>query len=150
MSRLKRWLPIVDLAEKKEEDAVQALGLSQQKLEEARKGLENLKTFRQNYAEQFQQAGSQGFSIQQLNEYRAFLSKLNNAFSDQERLIERAEELVRQRKVAWEETHRNSLGVKKIQEKLQAEVVRKELKSEQAALDERSGRLGKKKASKLL
>mgnify|MGYP001768512421 CR=1 FL=1 len=46
MNRIKRIAPFVELAETKEKQAVQAYGMRQQKLDEARKALNSLRSFR--------------------------------------------------------------------------------------------------------
>jgi len=143
MSRLKRLNPIMDLAEKRENEAVQALGRSQQKLDEARKGLSSLRSFRENYAARFHQSGTKGLGVRQLNEYRAFLNKINAAIAEQERVVQSSETELQARKAAWEEAHRHTLGMQKIIDKLRAEESRQAQKKEQVELDERASRRGK-------
>lgn len=142
MNRLKRLTPIMDLADTRENEAAQAFGQSQQKLDQARKGLSSLKSFRENYAERFQQSGNQGLGVQQLTEYRAFLSKINVAIGEQEKVVQLAEAELLARKAAWEDAHRHTLGMQKIMDKLRTEETWQEQKREQLELDERASRRG--------
>jgi flagellar protein FliJ len=142
MNRLKRLEPIVDLAENREKGAAQAMGASLQKLEEARKSLASLKSFRENYAALFSQSGNRGLGMRQLNEYRAFLNKINLAIAEQEKAVQRAEQDLHAKRRTWEAAHCHALGMQKITDKLRVEEARREQKREQGEQDERSGRHG--------
>lgn len=142
MNRIKRIAPIVELAENKEKQAVQAYGKKQQKLDDARKALHSLRSFRENYAALFSQSGNKGIGMRQLNEYRAFLAKINVAIAEQERVVESAESELNLAKLDWESAHGHTLGMHKVLEKLQAEQSRKEQKREQLEQDDRAGRRG--------
>lgn len=144
MTRLKRLGPILELAETREKQAVQDLGASRQKLEEARKGLNSLQGFRENYAARFHRSGNQGLGVRQLAEYRAFLGKINAAIGEQERLVQDCETELDARKRAWEQARQHTLGMKKIMDKLQMEQSRQDQRQEQVELDERAGRRGAK------
>jgi flagellar FliJ protein len=142
MSRLKRLAPIMELAETKEKKAAQDLGLSQQKLDEARKGLSSLRSFRENYAALFHESGNKGLGVRQLAEYRAFLNKINVAVGEQEKVVQACEAELQARKAAWEDAHRHTLGMQKIMDKLHVDEARQEQHREQVELDERAGRRG--------
>ncbi|MBS1211512.1 MAG: flagellar export protein FliJ [Proteobacteria bacterium] len=142
MNRLKRIAPIVELAENKEKQAVQAYGIGQRKLDEARNALNSLRSFRENYAALFSQSGNKGLSVRQLNEYRAFLAKINVAIAEQERVVQTAEGELQAAKRAWEDAHSHTLGMQRVVEKLQTEEAKREQKREQLEQDERAGRRG--------
>lgn len=138
MNRIKRIAPIVELAETREKQAVQAYGKQQQKLEEARKALNSLRSFRENYSALFSQSGTRGIGVRQLNEYRAFLAKIGVAIAEQERVVECAENEVQKARVVWESAHGHTLGMHKVLDKLQAEQSRMEQKREQLEQDDRA------------
>ncbi|WP_045225599.1 flagellar export protein FliJ [Methyloterricola oryzae] len=142
MNRIKRIAPIVELAETKEKQAVQAYGMKQQKLEEARKALNSLRSFRENYSALFNQSGTKGIGMRQLHEYRAFLAKINVAIAEQEKTVATAETELEAARLAWETAHGHTLGMHKVLDKLQAEQSRKEQKREQAEQDDRASRRG--------
>jgi flagellar FliJ protein len=144
MSRFKRLAPILELAETKEQQAAQNLGLSRHRLDEARKGLHSLQGFRANYAALFHQSGNQGLGVRQLAEYRAFLAKINAAIGEQERLVQACEAELDTRKHAWEQARQHTLGMKKVMDKLQAEQYRQDQRKEQVEMDERASRRGSK------
>lgn len=142
MNRIKRIAPIVELAETKEKQAVQAYGMKQQKLDEARKALNSLRSFRENYSALFNQSGTKGIGMRQLQEYRAFLAKINVAIAEQEKTVAAAETELEMARLAWETAHGHTLGMHKVLDKLQAEQSRKEQKREQAEQDDRASRRG--------
>ncbi len=142
MNRLKRIAPIVELADNKEKQALQAYGTAQRKLEEARKALNSLHSFRENYAALFSQSGNKGLSVRQLNEYRAFLSKINVAIAEQERVMQSADGALQFAQKSWEDAHSHALAMMKVLEKLQAEQGAREQRREQLEQDERAGRRG--------
>jgi len=144
MTRSKRLGPILELAETKEKQAAQDLGASRQRLEEARKGLNSLQGFRNNYTARFHQSGNQGLGVRQLAEYRAFLGKINAAIGEQERVVQACEAELDARKRAWEQARQHTLGMKKIMEKLQMDQHRQDQRKEQGELDERASRRGSK------
>ena len=142
MNRVKRMAPIMELAEIREKEAAQALGQIQQKLDETLKGLSSLNSFRENYSALFYQSGAKGLGIRQLHEYRAFLGKINTAIVEQEKIVHQAQVDLQKRKTAWKDSHRHTLAMKKIMDKLHAEELRMEQKREQREQDERASRRG--------
>jgi flagellar FliJ protein len=139
MNRLKKMQPILELAERKQTDAVQRFGMGQQKLAAARSNLQHLQGYRENYSSRFQDSGQQGMSMQQLTEYRAFLSKINKAVADQERAVTLAEAELENLRANWEDAHRHLLGIQKVVEKLTQAEIAKEQKREQLEQDDRAG-----------
>ena len=140
-ARLKRLQPILELAESREKEAAQALGVALGKLEEARKGMSNLEGFRHDYGERFRRGGESGFSVPQLAEFRAFLGKIDQAVQDQEKVVENLRQEIETRRRAWQDAHGHTLGLQKLLEKIRAEETQREIKQEQKELDERAGRL---------
>lgn len=140
MNRLKRMIPIMELAATREKQAAQDLGLSQRKLEEVRNGLGSLRSFRTQYATLFHQSGTRGIGIQQLAEYRAFLHKINVAIGEQEKVVQSCEADLEARTAAWQEAHRRALGLQKVLDRLHEDECRQERQREQTELDERAGR----------
>jgi flagellar FliJ protein len=139
MSRLKKMAPILELAERGEHQAAQALGAGRQRLESACSALDNLQGFRSSYAGRFEQAGRQGLSVHRLNEFRSFLHKINKAIAEQERTIQQIETEIEALRRVWEEAHRKVLGMQKLVAKLSAAEQAQEQKREQVEQDDRVG-----------
>ncbi|QSA98538.1 flagellar export protein FliJ [Methylococcus sp. EFPC2] len=140
MNRLQRLEPIKDLAERREKQAAQAFGESRQKLEAGRKSLNSLVAFRESYSQRFNLSGNQGLGVRRLQEYRAFLDKINKAIADQEQQVQRAERELEEKKRLWEEAHGRVLGMQTLCDKLNTEAYKLEQKREQGEYDDRASR----------
>lgn len=139
MNRLKKMVPILELAERSENQAAQALGAGRQRLDAARSALDSLQGFRSGYAGRFEQAGQQGLSVHRLNEFRGFLHKINQAIAEQERTVQQIETEVEALRLAWEEAHRKLLGMQKLVAQLAAAEQAQEQRREQLEQDDRAG-----------
>ncbi|WP_133716022.1 flagellar export protein FliJ [Methylocaldum gracile] len=140
MKRSKRLSPVLELAESREKQMAQIFGESQKKVESARRNLDSLMTFRDNYSAQFQRSGNEGLGTRQLIEYRMFLAKINTAIADQEKAVHAAQAELQNRQAEWEAARKRSLGIKKVFEHSLREETRMEEKKQQAEQDERAGR----------
>ena len=78
MSPSKRLRPVQQVAASKERKAARSMGQAKQNLAQQEAKLFQLKLYHQEYLERFQQASAQGISVTQLQEYRAFLAKLDS------------------------------------------------------------------------
>ncbi len=78
--------------------------------------------------------------IRQVLEYRAFLSKINAAMEEQEKVITRNEAEMDRLKGLWEHAHRKTMGVKKVLEKARLEENRRAEKILQSEMDEWASR----------
>lgn len=140
MKRSKRLKSILELIEGREEEITLKLGQARQKLDKAKQSLTSLNTFLGNYTRQFNESGGQGMGIRQLMEYRAFLSKINAAIEEQERVISKSEEEIEQLRQVWEQAHRKTMGVQKVLEKSLEDEKRRMEKTLQAEMDEKASR----------
>jgi len=140
MKRSERLNSILELATAREQEAAQQLGEMTRKLENARRNLDNLRSFQDNYSQKFRDTGDQGLGMRQLLEYRAFLAKINGAVLEQERIVGNVEKNLAQSRTHWEATRRQTLGMKTVVDKARAEERHLEERRRQAEEDERAGR----------
>lgn len=138
MTRSKRLNPVVKVAEHREKDAARRLGQSQQRLEQQRARLRELVGYRDEYHVKFQQTCGRGVDVKQLQEYRLFLARLNDAIAQQQNTVVQAEREVERCRTSWLSTRTRSQALDKVRERYQ-DVERQEAdRREQADLDERS------------
>ncbi len=144
MTRSKRMQPVKQVADNREQAAVRRLGESQQRLglQEAR--LEELYTYREQYARAFAEQGGHGIDAARLRDYRVFLARLNEAIRQQEALIAQARNQHRQTREAWVETRSHHQAVDKLLERFRADERRRQARREQAESDEHGLRRGGK------
>ena len=81
MSRSKRMKPVMQVAENREQQAARDLGAAQQRLAVQERKLEELQTYRDQYAQQFEQTGGGGIGAVRMQDYRVFLARLNQRFT---------------------------------------------------------------------
>ena len=135
---------VAGIAKNKETEAARLLGQKQTFLQQQRQRLQELDGYRLEYAKKFQNAGNQGFNAQQLNEYRVFLDKLNQAIVQQGVLINKAETDFLTCQKSWLLSRTNSKALENMVERCKNEEFQVQAQKEQKELDERAMRLGLK------
>ena len=83
--------PIRELAKRQSDDAAATLGRLRGAEHKTRQTLEALREYRNEYQARFEQALMNGISPGELNNYRAFLAKLDRAVEEQQSLVEQSE-----------------------------------------------------------
>jgi flagellar FliJ protein len=137
-NRSQRLQPAAQVARDREDAAAQVLAECQRRLAEHQARLQQLLTFRSEYTEQFQNAGSSGISAHQLQNYTAFLASLEHAVvCSQQRLENLHAELQRQRD-NWVMSRAKTQGLEAVIQRYHLEQGRAEERREQAESDERA------------
>jgi flagellar FliJ protein len=127
MSPSKRIKPVQQVAATRERDAARTMGHARQLLAQEEAKLVQLKQYHQEYLARFQQVSSQGMSAAQLQEYRAFLSKLDDAIQQQEK--------VGATSVANHTTHRDNWKQKRTRTQALDKVVQRYRREERKSAD---------------
>jgi flagellar FliJ protein len=144
MKKSARLKVIIDLHSRQEHEALQTLGLCQQKLQVQQTQLENLQKYRSEYNASFAVQQRAGMNVNQLLELRAFSDKLDKAIEGQGLTVSALEsELIRARK-HWEECHQRTKSLQKVGDLALAEELKIESRREQVEQDARAARSGRK------
>lgn len=138
MTRSKRMNPVLKVAEHREKDAARRLGQTQQRLQQQQARLRELIGYRDEYNLKFQQTCGAGVDVKQLQEYRLFLSRLNDAIAQQQRVIVNAEREVERARAGWLSTRTRSQALDKVRDRFIHAERQEAERREQADLDERS------------
>ena len=140
MSPSKRLKPVQQVAASKERNAARSMGQAKQHLAQQEAKLHQLKNYHQEYLERFQKAASQGISATQLQEYRAFLAKLDSAIREQEKVV--AESTVRHtnQKDNWKQKRTRTQALGKVVERYRKEERKAADLNEQKENDEHNTR----------
>lgn len=146
MKRSKRMQSVVEIAKTKEKNAARLLGQKQQYLSGQRQRLDELISYREEYARKFQSQGSIGFDARRLHEYRSFLEKLNLAIVQQRDRINLAAGECHVCQQSWLDSRVNSKALDKVVDRFRMDETRKKEQQEQKELDERAIQLGLAKA----
>ncbi len=143
MKKSQRIQIIVDLKADQEQKALQALGDVQRRHQEMQDQIKHLTSYRQEYLDKFNALGDVGMNIHQLQEFRAFVQKLDAAIAGQKQSLQAvADELLEKRKI-WMQANQKTQSLQKVHDTaFQAEQAQVE-KQEQKEQDERASRSGR-------
>ena len=134
---------IVEIKAAQEKNALEIMGTSHRKLVAAQAQVDNLRYYRQEYQERFNQLGGTGINVVQLLEFRSFMDKLDQAITGQEQSLSTAKTDLLGKKKIWEELHYRTQSLQKICNAARAVEIKQEAKFEQAQQDERASRVVK-------
>ena len=132
----KRFQPVHRVAQSRENKAARALGESQRKMREHTGRLDELKQYHSEYLERFNNASREGLSAAQMQEYRAFLKKLETAITDQEKILQMSHRECTGKKDAWQEKHIRTKSLGKAMDRFRKVENKARDSREQQATDE--------------
>lgn len=136
MKRSQRLSTVLALAKRKEEDAAKAFTQQQQQVQNLQGSMGNLRGFLDTYQQRYLNSGANGFSVMQLAEFRAFLSKINGAIEQQETSLQRAESDLIDKRRQWEAAYRYRDAMERLQQQAKQQEERAVSKREQGESDE--------------
>lgn len=140
MTRSKRMIPVVKVAENREQAAARSLGEVQQRLAAQQCKLEELVTYRDQYSSEFQQRSGQGMGVARLQDYRVFLARLNEAIQQQQQVVERCQQDCERQRRYWMSTRTRTQALGKVVDRYHREEQHLLERREQHASDERAQR----------
>ena len=143
MSRPDALQAVIRVSEEREREATRLMVERRQQLEHQEARMTELEDYRKQYLEQFRQAGSQGLGMGQLNEYRIFLSRLDQALQQQRQLLAQSRQAYEESRQHWLTRRQERRAVEKLAERRREEALRLALRREQRENDEFASRCGK-------
>jgi flagellar FliJ protein len=138
MTKSERLKPLVKVAESKEKNAAKELGECVRIVQERQQRLDQLKQYRQEYAVRFQQEGASGISAQKMNDYRAFIVRLDAGIKEQERLVIEAQRLLEDKKSFWHSKRSRTKALDNAVSRYRTDELRAVERREQRESDERA------------
>ena len=144
MKKSERLQVIIDLHQRQEKDALEALGRVQQALQAQQDQLQHLYDYRIEYGNKLLERQKLGMNVNQLLEFRAFADKLDKAIDGQRQSVAAQERELQKVRKHWEECHQRTKSLRRVSELAVIEEVKLENKREQAEQDARAGRAGRK------
>lgn len=139
-SSSKRFSPIRRLASDQERKAATALGDSIRSRREAEQRLAELRDYRSEYLERYRTTAQAGATAATLRDYQNFLGRLEQAITEQERVLAEAEAQCSQSQHRWRDRHQHNQALEKVLERLRRDENRATEKREQDEQDERGQR----------
>jgi flagellar FliJ protein len=140
MSASKRLKPVQQVAANRERNAARSMDQARQHLAQEQAKLAQLKQYHQEYLARFHQLASQGMSATQLQEYRAFLCKLDDAIQQQVKVV--ADSMVSHttHRDDWKQKRTRTQALGKVVERYRQEERKSADRQEQKESDERNNR----------
>jgi flagellar FliJ protein len=102
--------------------------------------LDELHRYHREYLDRFHASASSGMSATQLQEYRAFLSKLERAIQEQESVVAESRSECSVNQENWQQKHVRTQALGKVMERYQKEEQKQQDVREQKEADERNQR----------
>jgi flagellar FliJ protein len=120
------------------------MGASHKNLLAEEAKLVQLKQYHDEYLARFELAARKGLSSAQLQEYRAFLDKLDQAIGQQERVVAASKLDHSNKKEDWRESHTRTQALDKVVRRYRRQEQQSAERQEQKESDDRSQRGGKR------
>ncbi|MFQ5469322.1 MAG: flagellar export protein FliJ [Gammaproteobacteria bacterium] len=138
MIKSQRIKPIVRIARDKETSAARVMGEHQKILAEHEARLEELKLYQKEYSQRLAEKGQSGVDIARINEYRHFLSNLNQAVRQQQALVEMSKQALEEKNSQWAQSRAKHKALDKVMHRYRQQEHRIVERREQAESDERA------------
>lgn len=140
MTKSQRFKPIQKISEKKERDAAATFGRHLKDREVAEKRLLELEQYLAEYQERFTQATRAGIAAARVQEYQAFIHKLEQAVNEQRRVIDGIQHQCDDSRAEWHGKLTKARAVDNAVDRMRADERENQARKEQSASDERSQR----------
>lgn len=140
MSPSKRLKPVQRFAASKEQKAARIMGQAKKSLQQEEAKLEQLKQYHQEYLERFRKMAAEGMSSTQLQEYRAFLAKLDEAITQQQEVVTASSVNHRSTRTFWQQKHSRTQALNKAVDRFSEQERKRADRHEQKENDDLSQR----------
>jgi len=131
---------LIELANKETDQAAKLLGFALRASEEAEQKLQLLLQYRDDYAVRSQASLADGISTAQLNNFQAFMQKLDHAIAGQEKVTGDARARAIQARSAWIKCEQKKMSFVTLADRAGKEASRRELWRDQKQNDEHAAR----------
>lgn len=139
-SRIRRLVPVVDMALEDERKAAGLLGQCQKQLDDAQGRLRDLEYYCGEYAKGWTQRGGQGVGREWLMNYQRFMAQMEVALEQQRQTVSWHSQSIDKARESWRQRYQRLEALRKLIEKYRQEAQARADKQEQKLLDELSQR----------
>jgi flagellar FliJ protein len=109
------------------------------KMEMDEQQLQSLQQYRGQYLDAFHEAGADCLHAAQLQDYRVFLGRLDQAIGQQQQVLQQSRQAFEDLHLQWLKLHGESKALQKLIANRQRRNMQEQARSEQKELDERAG-----------
>ncbi|MEH6493199.1 MULTISPECIES: flagellar export protein FliJ [Halopseudomonas] len=139
-SRIRRLIPVLDMALEEERKAATVLGQCQKQLDEAQTRLRDLEYYCGEYAKGWTQRGGQGVGREWLMNYQRFMAQMEVALEQQRQTVSWNSQSIDKARENWRQRYQRLEALRKLIEKYRQEAQARADRQEQKLLDELSQR----------
>lgn len=132
--------PLMNLAQHRNDSATRKLGQLNQQQQSAQQKLDTLLEYRKDYQARLQEASRNGMDQAELRNFQQFINKLDDAISQQIKLVEYSKISTQAGRNEFDTTRRKLKSFDMLQQRHIEEQKKIAKQSEQKALDEHTGR----------
>ena len=143
MKQSKRLQPIHDYKQRQEDEAAKRLAQVSSEIQQKKKSLSDLESYRLEYDQKFLETSSEGVSAKRMKDYQAFMNNLAQVLGQQKAAIEMLEREFEEKKRQWLAAKNRTTAIGKVQQGYQQKEDSIEEKKEQREQDDRSSRITK-------
>lgn len=140
MRRSKRLQVVLELAKRKEDEALKAMQSSQNNLNQQNEKLQELIRYQQEYQQALRDAFSTGATAANCATYQHFLSQVGGAIEQQQLVVTLAEEQLDKARKHWQSLYEKQKGMGGLIDRFRDEEDLEIEKKEQKMIDELSQR----------
>lgn len=133
--------PLMKLAQHRNDSATRNLGLLNKQQQNAQQNLDTLLEYRKDYQTRLQEATRNGMSPADLRNFQQFINKLDEAISQQLKLVEQSKASTQAGRNEFDTTRRKLKSFDMLQQRHIEEQKKIAERSEQKALDEHASRV---------
>lgn len=139
--------PLIHLTQHQNETATRKLGQLNRMEQSAQQKLDTLMEYRRDYQNRLQEASQNGMDQMQLRNFQHFINKLDEAISQQRKVVEQSKVSTQMGRAEFDATQRKLKSFDTLQQRHIDAQKKLAEKSEQKALDEHTSRMSAYKAN---
>lgn len=114
VDKSKRMQPVSRIADQRERQAAQAFGEARQAASQLEQRLQDLRAYRQEYLERFEEQGRRGLSGAQVRDFRRFIDQLDRAIAQQEEALSQAHDRLQGSKKEWQTKSTKATAIRNV------------------------------------
>ena len=139
--RAKRMSPLVHLAQKSVNEALSYIGMIQKRIDNEHQKEQSLIEYQAEYMRKFQQAGSEGMSGLNLQQFESFILQIDTALFRQSQQVQQFTQQLEQAQKVYLKLNQRLKSYQKLQTRLNDQALQQEDKQLQKFLDEMGAQL---------
>lgn len=140
MTKSDRLKPVIKIAENRERAAAKVLGEAQKVVQQRKKRLDELTSYRSDYCARFNGGQNAPRPVAIIANFRVFLTRLDDAIVQQQKLLEASLRDLEQKKQRWLTERTKTMALDKVSTRLQTQERQQSDRKEQKETDDRAQR----------